>query len=174
MALPRQSPFGERNSTVPPSSGCPSTRSTSLAKTQGCPARMRWRTPLFKTSRAGCVISPEAIGKIRAGRAERCCARQVLRTAVKLRQKNTAVRSTLEVLLVWPTDAGIKSTMQQVESWKYWLFVGILEISLLTAPARSQQQASPTAPPPGADAKSYVAYRRVCATGCRKIIWRTS
>jgi len=45
--------------------------------------------------------------------------------------------------------------MQQMVSRKYWLFIGI---SLLTAPAWSQQQAAPTAPAPGADAKSYVEY----------------
>jgi tetratricopeptide (TPR) repeat protein len=48
--------------------------------------------------------------------------------------------------------------MQQMASWRYWLFIGIIGISLLTAPARSQQQAAPTAPTPGADAKSYVEY----------------
>ena len=48
--------------------------------------------------------------------------------------------------------------MQQMASWKYWLFIGVLEISLLATPAQSQQPASPTAPAPGSDAKSYVAY----------------
>jgi lipoprotein NlpI len=48
--------------------------------------------------------------------------------------------------------------MQQMASWKYWLLIGILEISLLANPARSQQQTSPTAPAPGADAKAYVEY----------------
>ena len=42
--------------------------------------------------------------------------------------------------------------------WKYWLFIGILDISLLAAPARSQQPAPPTPPVPGSDAKSFVSY----------------
>jgi lipoprotein NlpI len=46
--------------------------------------------------------------------------------------------------------------MLQMASWKYWLFIGILEISLITNPARSQQPASPTTLAPGANAKSYV------------------
>jgi lipoprotein NlpI len=41
-------------------------------------------------------------------------------------------------------------------SWKYRLFIGIIGISLLTAPAWSQEQAPPAAPAPGSDAKSYV------------------
>lgn len=43
-------------------------------------------------------------------------------------------------------------------SRKYWMFIGIIGILLLTAPAWSQQQTSPTAPSPNANAKSYVAY----------------
>jgi len=48
--------------------------------------------------------------------------------------------------------------MQQMASWKYWLFIGIIGISLPTVPAWSQQQTPPTVPPPGADAKSYVEF----------------
>jgi len=46
--------------------------------------------------------------------------------------------------------------MQQMAPWKYGLFVGFLEISLLATPAWSQQ-AAPAAPASGTDAKSYVA-----------------
>jgi lipoprotein NlpI len=46
--------------------------------------------------------------------------------------------------------------MLQMASWKYWLFIGVLEIALLTNPGWSQQPASPTAPAPGADAKAWV------------------
>jgi lipoprotein NlpI len=49
-----------------------------------------------------------------------------------------------------------KSAMQHMASWKYWLFIGIVGISLLTAPAWSEQLASPTPPASGGDAKSYV------------------
>ena len=66
--------------------------------------------------------------------------------------------STLEVLLVCAEDADITPAMRQSACWKYGLFIGMLEILLLTAPARCQQQASPTPPASGADAKAYVEF----------------
>jgi len=61
-----------------------------------------------------------------------------------------------EVILVWLRNTGIKSAMQQMASWKYGLLAGLLGITLFATPAWSQQTATPTAPAPGADAKSYV------------------
>jgi len=43
-------------------------------------------------------------------------------------------------------------------SWKYWLFIATLEVSLLTAPTWCQTSASTTTPPASADAKTYVAF----------------
>ena len=48
--------------------------------------------------------------------------------------------------------------MQQTASWKFWVCVGIMQISLLTPPAWSQSTATPSAPGPGLDAKAYVTY----------------
>ena len=48
--------------------------------------------------------------------------------------------------------------MQQTVSWKNWLFIGVLQVSLLAVPACGQSPDSTTTPPAGADAKSYVAF----------------